>query len=447
MNCFGECTLLRNGQFVDLLPKVMKIYRLYLLIFLLSLFFSPSLSPEFNLRPDSVFLLISSPVLLLGFQRKIFALKSSYVLWSFLPLAVFISLIGQYFLVDNFSIFSAFSNFQGFLRPLLALCFFSLLIRSKSDFIWTARTILIFTIGLSLFCFIDYFHIQPFSDLLNSIYRYDATSRLGSRALGSFLTVHSAAFFFLYILIFTLSLFILNDKSYIRLIGYRLVFSTSLFSFISLILSFTKSVLISAFLVICIFFSINILKKKVLPYLLLVSITLLSFILLAPDSLLERLAYTYNSLIDAYNFIYDPNSLSMTDNTSLSNRLEWGWKNSLIYFYVILTSELNESSKMFVGDGGYFEILANNGFIGLLGLTIFMLYLFALSFETLRKSLSNKNHISLAYFLFCNLLSMFIINFATLFLKERSMVLLPLLFLIMTRFSLSSFTNLPPRSI
>ena len=208
---------------------------------------------------------------------------------------------------------------------------------------------------------IDYFNIEPFNSVLNSIYRADPDNDIPGRALGIFQRVHGLAYFstFAVLLLSNYPKLIENEK--IRI-------SAIVLNFIALILTFSRSALLALFISLVYSY-----KAYFIRYITFISLSISLILFFAEGSKVFRIIdsiYQGFRFLAGFSYNYDQAAFIVA-------RLDWGWGNAINQFYTSpVFGSLDRSGTFFVGDGGYVELLANQGLMGIIGFLLFFFVFF-----------------------------------------------------------------------
>jgi hypothetical protein len=377
----------------------------------------PAIVKGTSVRIDTILIYIYLIYFL--FEKKNLSIKRKYLFvirpFLYLVTGVFISLSYQLIFL-NLPISNALVNLNGYLRPLLFALLGALLIENNDVAIKLSKLILLGAIFHGVVSIIEYTDFPLISFLINHIYRDG--SDLGSRAIGAFDTVHDLAYFSLYMFLFSFFLaFFKRDDVHLGL-----SYLAMLFSLFSIILTFSKGAYLSLIVVLLfIFFKNKSLRKYIIRATLLFVSVFLVFSIFNQgffNYFLNELTVIESGVkfILGMQFEIDPGFVT--------GRLDHGWQNAIHAWQMSpLFGNLKVSIDTFIGDGGYTEVLANHGLVGLI-----FLFLFLLDLAVTKKSGANSVsslHLVLVSFVFAFLISLT----ATGFLKPRSMELLPLMFI------------------
>ena len=333
--------------------------------------------------------------------------------FSMLPLFVGWALFLQ-FLTYGDTPSSYVFNFSGFLRPTIYAFVFAMILQ-RIENINKVISFLKVIIGINCsITIIEYCDILIIEDIINILYRGASNSDIGNRAIGLFYRVHGAAYFSLFSFIFIFSIYKINDikikqsdKALLSII------------IIALMTTFSKG----AILVLVIYMvGVNYFRQKLRKSVLIwtcVIILLMVISLTTFTNLEKHISALATGIFVLVTFQELDSSQALG---FITGRLEHGWLNALsVWRESPIFGNINHGD--FVGDGGYTEVMANHGLIGLAGYIIFFLILlFNRSFEL--NFIKNTTVI-------CCMVAMLPVGL----LMERTSEFLPLIFLIMRKLS------------
>jgi hypothetical protein len=334
----------------------------FLLIFVISLCYFPAFVPNTSIRIDYL-ISIFSVFLILPKKDYLFKLKRPLLIYSsFFTLAN----IFQLFFYQTQTLL-VLVNSMGFFRTIGVFNFLS----SYKYKLYTVKKILFSTVYIyPILGIIDYVNLEPINSLINLFYRFSCDNQMLGRATGIFQRVHGLAYFNVLAIII-----LLTDKKFKKssLMSHILIF----LNLVSLFLTFSRSGLIFLFVV------VFILYRKFFYIYLLILITGLILIFNFFEG--SKLYNIIDSIYNGYKyFIGDPN-FDERGAAFITARLEWGWGNSFNKFLDSpVIGNLNKTIGDFVGDGGYVEILANQGLFGLIGFILFISWFLFNKIKTLR---------------------------------------------------------------
>jgi hypothetical protein len=320
--------------------------------FLFSLCYLPSFIPNTSIRIDFAISVVS----ILFIFRNLGNLK--YFKRSLLAHSSFFSsanLIQIFFNQAHF--FPILVNTLGFLRPLGTLYFVS---NQRHNLLNVKKLVFSIFYIYPIFGIIDYFNIEPLNSLLNLIYRFGIDNQILGRATGLFQRVHGLAYFN----VLAIVILIADNELVKSSLNRKLLI---VINFLSLVLTFSRSGLIFLFIVILI------MKRHYFLYYILSLFVFIFFIL---NFLRESKLYNIiDSIYNGLKFLVGSKEFDDRGAAFITARLEWGWGNSISKFLDSpIWGNLDKSVGDFVGDGGYIEILANQGLLGLIGFFILIFW-------------------------------------------------------------------------
>lgn len=396
--------------------------------------FSPAFIPNTSFRFDSVFIYLIIPFLLIHNKRlKFLNINKTIVISLFIfVLSIFIALILQIFFIPEMSVKTHVLNFAGFLRMFLfsLLAFFTITTFNRALII--TKIFLFCTIIQSLILIIQYAQVYPLSNFISWFYNNSNNETNVYRAVGSFNAVHSAAYYFLYFFLFSLSIYISSEHMKIK----NLALIAVCFSFIGLVLPVSKG----AYLALFVSLTYLILVRKAVGIFIKSIIFLTCFLifsaLLIPRKKIEYFQNQFIELYEGAKWILFSTDIGSYDHMGfIAGRLDHGWKNAIDNWVIYpVYGNIDTSVKTFIGDGGYTEILSNSGLIGLFGFLIMLLILFF-------SSSSTKGRRSNVRCVFENtrktiVIAIFFASIATGFLKQRTVELLPVMLVTLSSLSI-----------
>lgn len=396
--------------------------------------FSPAFISNTSYRLDSVFIYLIIPFLLIYNKRlKILNVNKPIVLSiSIFVSSILIALILQILFIPEASIKLHVFNFAGFLRMLFFSLLASLTITTFSRALIITKIFLACTIIQSVVLIAQYAQVYPFSNFISWFYSNSNNETNVYRAVGSFNAVHSAAYYFLYFFLFSLTIYSGSHHKKIK----NLALIAVCFSFIGLVLPVSKG----AYLALFVSLTYLILVRKAVGVFI-KSVIFLTFFLILSVSLIphKKIVYFQSQFIELYEgikwILLSADSSTYDQMGFIAGRLDHGWKNSIENWLAYpLFGNVEASREVFIGDGGYTEILSNSGLVGLLG---FLTMLFILYNQNL-SSKSKKNDIQSisSYGIKSIVLAVLIASVATGFLKQRTVELLPVMLITLTSLSL-----------
>ncbi len=334
------------------------------------------------------------------------------------------------------------ANSFGFLRPPSMVVIYVYAIRKygqsfNNSIIW----IVFLSILLhALFAIFEYANPLGIAGLISNIYRGAFDSRLGLRALGAFSRVHGLAYFTAFSLVFLeiLSLIKSRTNNVVSKLPVHLIRASFVFTILALFVSFSRSAYICLFVLFGLYVMMQLygaVCKGVLSLrasILLLSVASLIAILLNVASLYYKDFFRwFLKSIDAIPLIFSYFSASRREQSLefgfISGRLDHGWANALEAWRASpFFGNLPASTDSFIGDGGYTELLSNQGIIGIIGYSFFMICLLRwchhVAVVAKRESLGEYR----VYFAYLSLLPIFIsvMMTAASFMQERCVELL-----------------------
>jgi hypothetical protein len=325
-----------------------------LIFFLLSVFYLPAFSLNSGIRLDYVISVLFIPIFFITKSTHGVFKKNLFLFVLFIFLANTLQLIFNKAPLDLIW----FSNTIGFTRFLgvYALLSYSRIHIDRHKYFFILFLMLSPVAGI-----LDYFNIEPFNSFLNLFFRADVGNDVPGRALGTFQRVHGLAYFssFAVILLASYPKLILERKKRVFFLVLNIV---------ALVLTFSRSALLAT--------SISLLfiyRRYFIRYIIYWVLFSLAIIYFAVDSKVFRIL---DSLFNGFKYLfglsYDPDQAAF-----IIARLNWGWGNAIDQFYSSpLFGSLNRGGANFVGDGGYVELLANQGILGICAFLIFIFGLF-----------------------------------------------------------------------
>lgn len=396
--------------------------------------FSPAFIPNTSYRLDTVLIYLIIPFLLIYNKRLKFLNinKPIVISVSIFVSSILIALILQIFFIPETSIKLHVFNFAGFLRMLLfsLLAFFTITTFNRALII--TKIFLVCTIIQSVILIAQYAQVYPFSNFISWFYNNSNNDTNVYRAVGSFNAVHSAAYYFLYFFLFSLTIYLGSEHKKIK----NLALIAVCFSFIGLVLPVSKG----AYLALFVSLTYLILVRKAVGVFI-KSIIFLTFFLIFSVSLIppKKIDYFQNQFIELYEgvkwVLFSAHSGTYDQMGFIAGRLDHGWKNSIENWHAYpLFGNIEASSEVFIGDGGYTEILSNSGLIGLFGFLLMLFIVYKRNFFL--KSKKNDIQSISSYGIKSIVLAVLIASVATGFLKQRTVELLPVMFITLISLSL-----------
>ena len=409
--------------------------KIFLTTIIISLFFLPAIIPNTSIRIDNILILFFGTILFLTRKYTISSLhKNIYKNYLRLFLFIFFALFLQSIFIRNaYDIY--FLNFQGFFRLVLVIVLFSNVI-AKNDSEYFIKLILFGIIYIGFISIIQSFDLKPFSSIINFIYRGDQNAMVGSaggRALGVFTEVHNQAYFQLYTLLFLLTIDAI--KSFKNRILYKFAL---LLSLLGLVFSYSRSAWLT-FLIVFIFFkykSLNF-KKIFIGFFVLNIILIIIYNFILSEIITYQISAYLESIVEGGKYLITFNDdLDAEKIGFITARLNWGWLNALnVWSENKVFGDISYGSRhdLFIGDGGYTEILANHGTIGFIG---FLLFIFNTRKNSRNQSISNLYFKSMS-------ITFILGAFAVGIFRERSMEILPIYMMIITKYEYDNKEKYP----
>jgi hypothetical protein len=320
--------------------------------FLFSLCYLPAFIPNTSIRIDFVISVVSILFIFRNLGNLKYFKRALFAYSSFFSSA---NLIQIFFYQTH--IFSILVNALGFLRPLGTLYFVS----NQRHYLLNLKKLVFSTLYIyPILGIIDYFNIEPLNSFLNLIYRFGIDNQMLGRATGLFQRVHGLAYFNVLAIVILIADNELVKSSFKK----KLLI---IINFLSLVLTFSRSGMIFIFIVILI------MKRRYFLYYILSVFVFIFFILnFLRESKLFRII---DSIYNGVKYLLGSNEFDDRGAAFITARLEWGWGNSISKFLDSpIWGNLDKSVGDFVGDGGYVEILANQGLMGLIGFFILIFW-------------------------------------------------------------------------
>ncbi len=406
-----------------------------LVVFVFSAMFSPSFISNTSYRIDTILIYLLVPFLIL-YKPKLYYLSANrYILISVgtFVFTIFIALFLQSLLISDASLSKHFINFAGFFRILLFSILALISINSYDRALMIAKILLICIILQSIILIIEYTQIFPFSYLINLIY-HDSNQKLNVyRATGSFSSVHAAAYFFLYSLLFSFAICITVSNKKIKNLSIVAIF----FSLVGVILPVSKSAYIALLASLVFLIVLRRDYKTLLLTPILLSILIFSIYVLIPKKKLEYFVHDLSQLQEGITWFFLSRDKSYDEIGFIAGRLNHGWKNAIDnWFHYPIYGNIDTSEVIFIGDGGYTEILTNSGAIGLIGFLLMLLFIYyqPIFITKYHYKISSNSLIGIRSIV----IAIVFASVATGFAKQRTLELLPIFFLTLSTLSVKT---------
>lgn len=405
-------------------PKRVTTFHLLSVIVITALL-APPLVPGSSIRIDTILILICPFLVFIGYGRIRYDRRTRPVLlaFGFLTGGVGLALMLQVLLLGKPFYLEYLHNFQGYTRPLLFALLAAEAIRTRERAETMVKVLLAGIIAHGALAIIEFINLQPFTGILNLLYRGDFNDRLGVRALGAFKMVHDLAYFSLYGLLFSLAV-LQHPERKPSLIRWARV--ATAFSLVALIIPFSRGAWIAGIAG----GGFMLLQRGNLRFILSLILSLLGGfaigMVLMPD-LVNSVKNIFSSIIAGAQYLLG--AREAVDEKAIgfiTARLDWGWMHALqVWKENPLHGDLSYSTVQFIGDGGYTETLANHGLVGFFA---FLAMFLALWKKTRLSTPARCQHdkwtlVSLRSFV----VAFFFALFATGILKERSTEILPVM--------------------
>lgn len=215
---------------------------------------------------------------------------------------------------------------------------------------------------------IEYLNITPISAWLNVIARGNIDADVGTRAVGAFGYVHGLGFFGTFFILYALYIIFEYPNNYlIRYLAYISVF----FSIVNTGLSFSRAAWLATAVGVVSFLLPRWRSRRLNRLFPIVGVTVLSIIvaLLSLNAeTLGRFNSTVSSFIDGAKWVFGNQSIDESKIQFVTGRINHGWENAIaVWFENPLFGRLIIQGNIFVGDGGYTAMLAQQGLVGLVG--------------------------------------------------------------------------------
>lgn len=391
---------------------------------------APPLVPGSSIRVDTIAVFFYPLLLFIGFWRIRYDRRSRPVLiaFGFLAGGIGFALILQVLLLEKPLYIEYLHNLNGHMRPLLFALLAASAIRTKDSAEIMVKIFLMGIISHGALAIIEYINLQPFTGIINFLYRGDFNERLGLRALGAFKMVHDLAYFSLYGFLFSVAVLTHPDKKPSLVLWAGVA---TIFSLVSLILPFSRGAWVAAaagggFML------LRLGNLRLILSLVLTTLVTLALSMVVMPVFINKIEEYLFSIISGLQYLMAVGDVEdESDISFITARLDWGWLHAIeVWKENPLHGDLSYSLVLFIGDGGYTEVLANHGLIGLFAYLLMFLalwkkpYLLAYShFKYFQWTLVSTRSFVVA-FIFA--------LFATGILKERSSELLPVMLISLT---------------
>ena len=289
--------------------------------------FSPSFIYQTSYRFDTILIYFLLPFLVLFKPRLSYLKINIYLIFAVgvFVLSIFIALFLQCLFIPDASLSKQILNFAGFFRILLFSIFALFAINSYERALIVAKTLLICIVFQSLIIIIDYTQIYPLSNIVNILYHGGFEKSIVYRATGTFSSVHGAAYFFLYSLLFSVSIYFSISTKSIK----KLSLLAILLSLIGVTLPASKSAFIALFASLVFFVILCKNYKALLITPILILTLIVGVYCLAPKKKIEYLAQDLSQLKDGISWFFNSRDISYDEVGFIAGRLNHGWKNAI----------------------------------------------------------------------------------------------------------------------
>lgn len=400
-----------------------------LLVLVAFALFSPPFAARSSLRPDAIILYAVLPLLLLWAGEIRIPRRYRIVVFGMLalPASAAIATALQYIAIGPLPSrywLPAAGLTRAYLSAVLAIVALSGDGQAKRRL---AVLLLAGVLAHGCLAAIELLQVYPLADWIGAIYR-NTELRPTLRAIGAFGTVHSLAYFVLYGLILSYSMY------HLRLVRF-LAAAAAISAVGGLLLTFSRSAIVAGVVAGLVFAAALQRFGAVLKIAAGAAVGVGGLVVMLPERWAERF---YSTVEDAWQLVHLVSGGGGTASRSafVAGRVEHGWRHSLQawaespWFGNLRAHELH-----FIGDGGYTTALGEFGLIGLAGMIVGTSCLFAGAWlacdDEERGRVCRAGIAALAA-------AFFAANVAASGLRERSLELLPVMVILLAAFGMAN---------